>query len=80
MIVKKTKYMEFELIERKSKTNIYEISNIKNGESLGIIEWYAYWRQYIFQPEYGFVLFNSDCLNEISKFLSELNKKHKEEK
>ena len=78
-IVKETKYMYFELVEKKPKTNKYRITNKKWGDQLGIIEWYSSWRQYIFEDDYGCV-FNHTCLNEIAEFLKELNTKHKEKK
>ena len=78
-IVKETKYMRFELTGQKPKTNIYTIFNKKSDEELGEISWYSYWRQYVFEPAYD-CLFNHTCLKEISEFLTEINKNHKEKK
>jgi len=77
MKVKSTKYMDFYLVEKKPKTNVYQIENKKSGDVIGIIEWYSVWRQYVIQPEFG-CIFNDTCLKEIAEFLSELNKNHKE--
>ncbi len=81
-IVKETKYMYFKLIEKKPKTNKYLVCNKKTDDELGTIEWYSYWRQYIFEPswERQSCVFNHTCLNEIAEFLKELNIKHKEKK
>jgi len=78
-IVKETKYMEFVLVGRKPKTNVYEVRNKKIFDVIGIISWYSYWRQYIFEMEMCCV-FNHTCLKEISEFLEELNINHKEKK
>ncbi len=51
-IIKETKYMRFELVEKKSKTNKYLVCNKKTDDELGTIEWYSYWRQYIFKPSW----------------------------
>lgn len=89
-IVKETKYMTFELIrtlltappKKKPKTNKYRVCNKKLGDELGTIEWYNYWRQYIFEPswERQSCVFNHTCLREIADFLQDLNTKHKEKK
>lgn len=82
MIVKETKYIYFELIKKKPKTNVYRVCNKKTDDELGIIEWYPYWRQYIFEPTYERMacVFNHTCLNEIADFLKGLNIGHKEKK
>ena len=78
-IVKETKYMYFKLVKKKPKTNKYLVCNKKTDDKLGIIEWYSYWRQYIFEPSWERTcVFNHTCLNELAEFLKELNTKHKE--
>jgi len=82
-IIKETKYMYFEFIEKKLKTDKYHVTNKKTDDILGIIEWYPYWRQYIFEPKYEYkfpCVFNHTCLSEIAEFLKELNVKHTEKK
>lgn len=76
-LIKKTKYMEFWLIEKKPKTNKYEVYNKKSGDVLGWISWYSVWRQYVYEMEYQTV-YSHDCLRVIADFLTELNKNHKE--
>jgi len=67
------------------KTVIYDVlTNDKIIESgvtghpilLGIIKWYANWRQYGFYPESGTV-FEKTCLADISDFCIELNKRQR---
>ena len=43
MKVKSTKYMIFELIKRKPKTDEYEVLNKKTDDLIGIIQWYPHW-------------------------------------
>lgn len=55
------------------KTKIYRLCNSKNELiHLGIIKWYGAWRQYCFFSEDN-IVFNKECLNDISKFLDQLN-------
>lgn len=81
-IVKKTRYMTFKLVKKKAKSNAYQVNNRRANDVLGIIEWYPYWRQYIFEPswERQSCVFNHTCLSELAEFLKELNIKHKEKK
>ena len=72
----KTKYMTFQLVARKPKTTVWNVINNKSGFLLGGIEWYGPWRQYVLGT-YGECIFNNSCLDDISKFLTELNNKQK---
>jgi len=49
------------------------------GISLGIIRWYAPWRRYVFVVEPG-TLFDSQCLDDIATYLSELMTARQNEK
>ena len=73
---KHTKYMTFELADRKPKTTGWNVVNNKSGALLGIVEWYGPWRQYVFeaidQP-----IFNNACLEELVAFLTDLNNKQR---
>lgn len=44
------KYVDFEIIEHKPKTNVYEVRAKSDDFVLGKIKWYAPWRQYCFFP------------------------------
>ncbi len=73
---KRTKYMTFELVDRKPKTTEWDVVNNESGALLGTVAWYGPWRQYVFevidQP-----IFNNGCLVELTDFLTELNTQQK---
>ena len=73
---KRTKYMTFELVDRKPKTTEWDVVNNKSGALLGTVAWYGPWRQYVFeaidQP-----IFNNGCLVELTDFLTDLNTQQK---
>ena len=67
-------YIEYMLIGTRPKTNIYGVFSKSSGDRLGIIKWYASWRQYCFFPELDTV-WSKGCLNEVNylieKFMNE---------
>lgn len=66
-----SKYIQFDLIEEKPKTNVYSVINISGGYSLGLVKWHPAWRQYcLFSEEQ--TIWNKDCLKEIEKFIQKL--------
>lgn len=67
------KYIFFELIGQKPKTQSWAVVNKNSDKELGVIEWYYAWRQYIFQPVEGSI-YNNGCLNTIIEFINRLNK------
>jgi hypothetical protein len=67
-------YMEIELIEQKPKTNVWQVTSKRWSDTLGIIKWYAPWRQYCFFPSPLSPVLSSSCLNEIVAFLVKVNK------
>lgn len=82
-----SKYMTFELLGYSDSglTRIFVV-NSKNGKAraddgfrLGIIKWYAPWRQYCFFPDSGCV-FSKGCLNDIENFIQELMDKRQSNK
>ena len=77
----RAKYIIFEkLIEYIGKTEKWIVLNKKSGEPLGIIQWYGAWWQYVFEPEDVPLVFNNGCLDTISQFLTEMNKKQRSKK
>lgn len=69
-----TKYMYFEQeIEYKGKTERWVVCNNQSHEPLGLIQWYGAWRQYVFEPNDGPLVFNNGCLKIIEDFLTDLN-------
>jgi hypothetical protein len=63
-IIKETKYLIFKIKSEKLKTKVISVINKVSGDELATIEWYPYWRQYTFQPDYGCV-WNQTCLAEV---------------
>jgi hypothetical protein len=68
-IERTTRYIRFVKIAEKAKTKVWVVENNSSGGQLGIIEWYASWRQYCFSPAEG-TIFNNSCLKDIDTFLS----------
>jgi hypothetical protein len=68
------KYIEFTIIEKKPKTNVYSV-NKTDGTQLGLIFWHGAWRQYIFNPLPD-TIWSHDCLDEINNFLRQLKREH----
>lgn len=66
-------YIEFKVLEQKTKTAVYEVKSIHRNISLGVIKWYCPWRQYCFFP-ISDTIWNIGCLNEIINFIKELKK------
>ena len=70
---------EFIYIEKielpKRKTPIYNLYSMHNKDiKLGEIKWFGARRQYCFFPE-GNTVFDRKCLNYITSFLEEVNKR-----
>ena len=75
-LLKETKHLNFYLEKHKPKTIVVKVEN-KSGEELGIIEWYAPWRQYCYIGDgYGIIMAKS-CLQDITDFITELMEKRK---
>jgi len=72
----KNKYVFFKKIASKPKTDVYEIIEKKEESVLGIIKWYAPWRQYCFYPE-GNTIWSKGCMQEVINFLILLKIKRK---
>ena len=47
---------------------VWLVRSIKSGVVLGGIEWYAPWRQYVFQPERD-TEYSPDCLRALAAFM-----------
>jgi hypothetical protein len=69
-------YLAFELIEHKSKTDIYLVKNNLNNSVLGKISWYISFRKYCFFPSFNTV-FDSNCLEDIINFMGKLMNERK---
>lgn len=75
-IIKETKYLVFDAIERKGrKTNHISITEKNSGEEIATIDWYRNWRQYCFMPEPFFrTVWNNTCLNDVVSIVNDLMK------
>ena len=64
-------YIDFELIAEKPKTSVFSIVSKRYGDELGIVKWYAPWRQYCFFPSEE-TIWNRGCLREVNEFIQKL--------
>ena len=64
------KYVDFGLIEEKPKTKVWGVYTKNEGELIGIVSWYASWRQYCLEPDPGTVWARS-CLRDVASFIEE---------
>lgn len=71
-----SKYIKFNLIDRKPKTEVYEVVNLSSEFRIGVIKWYAQWSQYSFFPTED-CIFTRVCMYDINKFIEELMEKRK---
>jgi len=65
-------YINFSLIEQKAKTGVYECRNNKVNDVLGIVKWFAPWRQYCYFPSVQAV-YSRGCLADIQKFIDHVD-------
>ena len=65
------KYMMAFPIEKKPKTWVYGVVSLSQGWRLGLVKWYAPWRQYCFFPE-SEAIFSRSCLKKIIEFTQAL--------
>jgi len=71
-----------EIIERPSpklKTKIFKVFNKETLHQLGEIKWYAPWRKYSFFPA-NHLVFESTCMDDISRFMKQLMEERKPKK
>ncbi len=69
----KYKYINFVQMTQKPgrKTSTWVCQNNDSGSGLGVVMWYAPWRQYCFYPASGSV-FNVGCMTDIQHFIGQL--------
>jgi hypothetical protein len=73
----KYEYINLTPVETKKKTGTWKCSNNKSGDELGIVKWYAPWRQYCYFPTTQAV-YSRGCLADITHFIeSEMDKRKK---
>ena len=61
------------------KTQKWTVRSAADGGNtlLGEIRWFSNWRQYCFYPAAD-TIWNSDCLDEVTRYLAKVNREHKE--
>jgi len=74
-----SEYIRFELIEQKPKTGVYAVLSKSQNVELGIVKWYAPWRQYCFFPS-ELIIFSSGCMVHIVDFIKNLHEERKRKK
>ena len=67
----KSEYMEAFPIEKKPQTWVYGVVSHRWGVKLGLVKWYAPWRQYCFFPHNNTV-WAKNCLTEVNEFIEGL--------
>lgn len=65
------KWIYFELIAQKAKTQVWNIVSKQDNMALGYIAWFSRWRKYSFFPNNNMV-FETDCLKDIVAFIEKL--------
>lgn len=74
-------YIEFKLVGRKSKTNVWAVMNITHQYPLGVIKWYPSWRQYcFFTEEDDDLILSTGCMEQLTEFTRRMNKQQKDGK
>lgn len=66
-----SKYLTFNLLEKKEKTNVYEVVSILHDVDLGIVKWFSRWRCYAFFP-FKDTVWNKRCLQDVIIFIDAL--------
>ena len=64
-------FLTFELMPRRSgrRTDTWRVENAHHGFFLGIVSWYAPWRQYAFTPASGST-WSAGCLAAVNDFIA----------
>lgn len=65
-------FLEFNELSPLAKTKVIGVQNKDTCVGLGLIKFWGAWRQYTFQP-YEKTVLNSECLQEITEKLNEMN-------
>ncbi len=74
-VILKMEYITFNRTVDNKKTQVWNVDLTRTGLPLGVIKWYAPWRQYCFFPEPDTV-YSASCMNVIQNFIFTLNRQH----
>lgn len=66
----KYKFIYFEQLE----SSLWLCKNNKSKATLGLVQWYSKWKQYVFSQYSEDVIFSVDCLKNIIDFIEQLKK------
>lgn len=77
-----SKYLEIIDVSQqtKKKTKDFLVKNKDNGTMLGWINWYPPFRKYAFTPSSRHIVFDPNCLKDITEKLESLMEEHKKNK
>jgi hypothetical protein len=77
--IQEDEWLEFWLIEEKTKTKVYAVRSKCSDCKLGEIKWYPAWRHYCYFTMDGVkeTVYSDRCLLSISQFITKLNEKKK---
>ena len=65
------KYITMIKAEDKPKTSVFAVMTKDQEVTLGIIKWYAPWRQYCFIPDDN-TIYSKGCMTDINDFITRL--------
>ena len=65
------KYITMIHAESKPKTEVFAVMTKDQEVTLGVIKWYAPWRQYCFLPDDN-TIYSKGCMNDINDFIGKL--------
>jgi hypothetical protein len=70
-------YIRFvEIPHEVRRTRIFDCYNKRSMDVLGMVFWYAAWRQYCFQPR-AHTIYSAGCLADITNFIGYLMADHR---
>lgn len=73
----KTKYQYITFYPYQDSGLVWEIKNNKSGTTLGYVQYYQQWKQYVFTQADQGIIFSVDCLQDIIHFISQLKNEPK---
>jgi hypothetical protein len=74
-------YLQFDEYDSPTKkTKVVNVVNARDGTILGQIKWWGAWRKYCFFLSFGYLVFDSGCLQEIIEEMNRLMKEREDAK
>ncbi len=70
-----SKYLRFEEVtelSKNKKTKDFRVWNQSNNNFVGFINWYGPWRRYVFSTPKQEMVYDTNCLKDIARFIDEL--------